>query len=185
MVVLSKLDSSQIKSSSLPDANNRCTTISPPPNIRTSSDRPPLGGPAAIPADILTGDKVATSFIGKVRKITKIDVLPDALIDKLIADLYRYRGDYDAVLARVQKETRELAAERYDDDVSRAATFMSGKAWKAMDPNIGDDNAALSNRSVQTVRAYLNGIQDAATFTLHWRNLAALAVTAKIVPQVT
>ena len=96
MVVLLKL-SSHRKSSSIPDANNRCSPISPPPTIRTTPI-PALAGSAPTPSsDIFVGDRQADSFIGTVRKIPKMDVLPDHVIEELKEEMFKFVGGYEAV----------------------------------------------------------------------------------------
>ena len=97
------------KSNSIPDANNRCTIISPSSAIRTAPI-PALAGTAPIPSDdIFVGDRQARSFIGTVRKIPKMETLPDHVIDELKEELFKYVGEYEAVLERVQSQARTLA----------------------------------------------------------------------------
>ena len=111
MVVLSKFDSSHRKRCSVPDALNRCTTISPPPTDK-NTPASSLDGPRTIPtSDIFTGDKTATSHIGTVRRVKPIPKLTDALIGEMIKETISFIGEKEAVLERVQRETRELASE--------------------------------------------------------------------------
>ena len=155
MVVLSEKDSSHRKSSSLPDANNRCSTISPPPTQTTTA--PSLDGPQTIPtplveAPTISGGRTANSHVGEVRRILPLPTLTDALIDELIAQTCTFVGEREAVLEGVQKGARELAATQFKDDITRASTFMSRKIWKTY-----KDDEVVENRSVQTLRAFLNG----------------------------
>ena len=77
-----------------------------------------------------------------------------------------------------------MARDKYDDDLTRASTFMSQQACKILEPDIGDETKPFKNPSVQAVKGYINGIRDATTLTLHWQNLSALAETAAVVPKI-
>ena len=81
-----------------------------------------------------------------------MDVLPDHVIEELKEEIFKFVGDYEAVLDRVQSEARAMARDKYDVDLTRSSTLMSQQASKILEPDIGDETKPLNKPSVQAVK---------------------------------